>query len=60
MLSVNYIKNKYYNKKNIAVNADIKISLRNALSDEYIKKVIDKIKCETEEIPHVNINLHIS
>lgn len=60
MIWNNFRKNNHYNQKETTVNIDIKISLRNALSDEYIKNVVNKIKHETKGIPHVNVKLHIS
>lgn len=60
MFLPNFIKNKWYTKEMQTVDIDVKISSRTAFTDENIRYVIDKIKNQTKEIPHVNIRLHIS
>jgi len=59
MLFVNFMKNRHYKKEEPTVNIDVRISSRTAFADENIKYIIDKIKKQTKEIPHINIRLHI-
>jgi len=56
----NLNKNGHCGQEEPTVNIDVRISSRTAFADENIKYVIDKIKNQTKEIPHVNIRLYIS
>lgn len=60
MLFASLVKNSPCQRKEPTVNIDVRINSRTAFADENIKYVIDKIKSQTKEIPHVNISLHIS
>lgn len=60
MFLSNFIQNKYSAKEEPTINIDIRICSRTAFADENIKYIIDKIRNQTKEIPHVNIKLHIS
>lgn len=60
MLFANFMKNRHYQKEEPTVNFNVKINLRTAFIDRRIGEIIEKIKSDTKDIPHVNINFHIS
>lgn len=59
-MTLSFKKNNHCRKKDPTVNFNIKINLRTAFIDREIDGIIKKIKSDTKDIPHVNINFHIS
>lgn len=59
MLITNFRKNNHNEQEKINVNIDVKVSILDAFSDGYLKMIVNKIKHETKDIPHVNVKIHI-